>query len=221
MSDFILIRHGQAQSGAKNEKDYDRLSALGYQQAAWLGAYLKDHYPCDYVVSGDLTRQLETVKTCEFPSENTGDHKIDKGLNELDYFGLSRSLEAKFGIAHPTDVATFRHQIPQLFTHWQNGDLDTDLEGYDDFSARTRGVLNGFSGLGDAPIILVTSAGVIAHLCALALRLDNHAQARIYERVLHTSLTQIAIEDGDFHLLQFGATPHLDSADRRYAKTNI
>jgi len=37
MSHITLIRHGQANTGARDEQSYDRLSALGHQQAAWLG----------------------------------------------------------------------------------------------------------------------------------------------------------------------------------------
>ncbi len=37
MSEFYLVRHGQASFGAKN---YDKLSELGHQQARWLGEYL-------------------------------------------------------------------------------------------------------------------------------------------------------------------------------------
>lgn len=225
MSEFILIRHGQAWSAAKTEKDYDRLSPLGYQQAEWLGAYLRDHYGDAGAVSGDLKRQVETVRTLAL----AGEHRIDRGLNELDYFGMSRSLAENHGVAQPHDVPSFRAQIPRLFASWQKGDLCGHLESYDDFSARAQAVLhqNGGNGGGggndgsEDAVILVTSAGVIAHLCALALRLDAHGQGRIYERVLHTSITRIAIEDGEFHMLQFAATPHLESAERRFAKTNI
>ena len=48
MSHITLIRHGQANSAAKDEPSYDRLSDLGHQQAAWLGHYLRDtasHHP--------------------------------------------------------------------------------------------------------------------------------------------------------------------------------
>ena len=33
MSEVWLVRHGQAQTGASDEASYDRLSALGHQQA--------------------------------------------------------------------------------------------------------------------------------------------------------------------------------------------
>ena len=37
MGEVVLVRHGQANSGATDEESYDRLSDLGHQQARWLG----------------------------------------------------------------------------------------------------------------------------------------------------------------------------------------
>ena len=41
MSHITLIRHGQANSQAKDEISYDQLSDLGRQQARWLGDHLR------------------------------------------------------------------------------------------------------------------------------------------------------------------------------------
>lgn len=41
MTHITLIRHGQANTEARDEVSYDRLSELGHQQAAWLGAHLE------------------------------------------------------------------------------------------------------------------------------------------------------------------------------------
>lgn len=40
MSEVMLIRHGQANTGARTEEDYDRLSDLGRRQAEWLADHL-------------------------------------------------------------------------------------------------------------------------------------------------------------------------------------
>ena len=53
MGEIILVRHGQANSYATTEEDYDRLSELGHQQAQWLGDWFRDHaYQFDHIVSG-------------------------------------------------------------------------------------------------------------------------------------------------------------------------
>jgi len=43
MGEIILVRHGQANSAADNEDDYDKLSDLGHQQAKWLGEWMRTH----------------------------------------------------------------------------------------------------------------------------------------------------------------------------------
>ena len=45
MSHITLIRHGQANSEAKDEISYDKLSPLGHEQAAWLGDHLRHSLP--------------------------------------------------------------------------------------------------------------------------------------------------------------------------------
>ena len=42
MSNITLIRHGQANTGARDEISYDRLSDLGHRQASWLGTPLRE-----------------------------------------------------------------------------------------------------------------------------------------------------------------------------------
>ena len=61
-SEIILIRHGQANTGAKDEESYDKLSATGHQQSAWLGDYLRAQDSAfDRVICGNLRRHQETA----------------------------------------------------------------------------------------------------------------------------------------------------------------
>lgn len=71
MSIITLVRHGQANSAATTEEDYDRLSDLGKQQAAYLGAHfasLKTEF--DAIYSGTLNRQKTRLKRCQRPVKN-------------------------------------------------------------------------------------------------------------------------------------------------------
>ena len=63
MTEITLIRHGQAQTGAKDEASYDRLSDLGHDQARWLGDYFQQTEGFDHVVSRSLTRQVQTAQS--------------------------------------------------------------------------------------------------------------------------------------------------------------
>ena len=63
MTHITLIRHGQANTHATTAEDYDRLSELGQQQAAWLGQYLHEtQAQFDHVWAGDMSRHLATAR---------------------------------------------------------------------------------------------------------------------------------------------------------------
>lgn len=67
MGTITLVRHGQANSSAKDEDGYDRLSPLGWQQAEWLGDWFRDQEEnFDLVLSGSLRRQRETSAAIGF-----------------------------------------------------------------------------------------------------------------------------------------------------------
>ncbi|MFT6945427.1 MAG: broad specificity phosphatase PhoE, partial [Yoonia sp.] len=93
MGEIILVRHGQANSGATDEESYDKLSDLGHQQARWLGDYLRDREaPFDKVISGSLRRHRETATGIGYD-----DPQIDPRLNEMDYFNLGQALQDVHG----------------------------------------------------------------------------------------------------------------------------
>ena len=53
MVQIFLVRHGQANSDAKDEISYDKLSPLGKLQAGWLGQYFKkNEFSFDSCFSG-------------------------------------------------------------------------------------------------------------------------------------------------------------------------
>ena len=63
MSHITLIRHGQANTGARDELSYDKLSPLGHQQANWLGGHLRDTANFhSRAYCGTLTRHIETAQ---------------------------------------------------------------------------------------------------------------------------------------------------------------
>lgn len=94
MTEVTLIRHGQANSGARTEADDDCLLPPGRQQAEWLGLHLRDCGGFDRVISGTVRRQVETAEAL-----NAGrrPHHRDARLNELDCFGRSHAIHAERG----------------------------------------------------------------------------------------------------------------------------
>ena len=215
MVELTLIRHGQAQTGAKDEASYDSLSDLGHQQARWLGEALREAQPYDRIISGVMVRQIETAESMALTDVP---HSTDERLNELDYFGLAESLRASDGVEIPRDIQSFALHVPQLLDVWRNGKMQPDLETYDEFCSRIMGALNNAAGQ-DGRTLLVTSTGVIATLAAISLGLDMMKKTKLFLRVMNTSVHKFELVGDELHLNQFGATPHLDQPERIHAKT--
>lgn len=217
MTELTLIRHGQAQTGATDEASYDRLSDLGHEQARWLGEYFRNSLDFDHILSGTLTRQIETAQSLGLSHIP---FRQDKRLNELDYFGLAHSIKASHGVALPETVEAFMLHIPQVLEIWRTGDVADGLESFDTFRSRIMSALKDAAAL-EGRVLLVTSTGVIATLVALSLGLDIDMKSKMFLSVGHTSSHKFELRGDDLHLTQFGATPHLDRPDRAYARTNV
>ena len=182
MSHITLIRHGQANTGARDEESYDRLSDLGRQQSAWLCMHLKDcadHHTRFY--SGNLNRHLATTDAME-----TGLERIeDPRLNELEYFKLSQLLEEQQGVVMPVEREEFIAHLPRVFQAWQDGALDDAPESFQDFETRVADALTEI-GRGAGPALVVTSGGVIALAMRDMLSLDIPAMARVDLAIMNT-----------------------------------
>lgn len=217
MTELTLVRHGQAQTGARDEAGYDSLSDLGHEQARWLGDYLRQSFDFDHVVSGTLNRQVGTAQLLGLDGIPID---TDCRLNELDYFGLAHSLHSSHGVPLPKGANSFATHVPQVLEIWRNGDVQSDLESYDAFCKRIADAL-GDAARREGKVVLVTSTGVIATLAAIALGLGMKMKSKMFLRVAHTSVHKFELGGDDLHLTQFGATPHLDRPDRAYAKTFV
>ncbi len=217
MSHITLIRHGQANSHAKDEASYDQLSALGRQQSAWLGAYLnvqQQHHVRLY--SGTLRRHVETTAAM-----NTGlDPIVDPRLNELEYMTLAHALEAEQGIPFPTDQAAFTTHLPRLFEAWQRDEINGAPESFAAFEARIAEVLNEIA-QGEGPALVVTSGGLISCAMRQVLRLDIEGMAQMALAIYNTSQHRLFPIGGRLSPTMFNAIPHLENPDRHYAQTHV
>ena len=134
MGDIILVRHGQANSHATTEEDYDRLSDLGKTQSNWLGAWLRAHeYTFDHVVSGTLKRHRQTVSGMGYDADE------DPRLNEIDYYTLSHALHHAKGEPLPTGDS-FADHMPKVFAAWREAEIE-GAETYHAFEDRVAALL--------------------------------------------------------------------------------
>lgn len=217
MSTITLIRHGQANSTAKDEESYDRLSDLGHQQAGWLGEHLRGtglHHA--RLFTGTLRRHVETAEGMAMGLEP---HR-DARLNELEYFTLAGLMEKQHGVPFPTEQSQFITHLPQVFEYWKSDRIEDAPESYANFQTRIRDALDDIAA-GDGPALVVTSGGLIANVMGQRMALDVPQTARLAIAIFHTSLHQLFPIGDHLSPTLFNATPHLDRADRQTSRTNI
>ncbi|EAQ44056.1 MAG: phosphoglycerate mutase [Roseobacter sp. MedPE-SWde] len=216
MTHITLIRHGQANTEARDEVSYDRLSELGHQQAAWLGAHLESsgiHHPRVYC--GTLTRHIETAA-------GMGHDEVvqDARLNEMEYFTMAQAMEAQQGLPVPQEREGFIAHLPKVFKAWSAGEIENPPESWSDFESRTQSVLTEIAA-GDGPALVVTSGGFISMAMRQAMGLDTDGMARMALAIMNTSMHRLFPIGGHLSPVLFNAVPHLDRADRQHAQTHL
>ena len=213
MGEITLVRHGQANSAADNEVDYDNLSDLGRQQAKWLGDWMAAHdKPYDVVISGTLNRQMDTATEMGFP-----DATRDARLNEIAYYDLTAEMEAFRPDIPRVSPEDFEVHFPATLNAWKDGHLKGQ-ETWVDFQERVVAMLELASQPGKR-VLCVTSGGVIARAVSHILNLDIPDMARIAVPIYNTSVHRFHVRDTGPMLATFNSAPHLDVADRTEART--
>lgn len=217
MSYITLIRHGQANTHAKSEAEYDRLSELGYQQATWLGEHLREVRDFhNRLYTGTLKRHLETSDGMATELDRVEDPR----LNELEYFTMAQAFEAEHGVPAPTDPADFVHHFPIVLQAWNEDRIEGAPERFAEFEARIRDVLAEISA-GEGPALVVTSGGVIAMAMRLQMGLDIPTMAKLGLAIFNSSMHRLHPVGGVWAPALFNAVPHLDAPARHYAKTHV
>lgn len=213
MGDIILVRHGQANSTATTEEDYDRLSELGVTQAEWLGEWLRAHdYSFDHVVSGTLRRHRQTVAGMGYEADE------DTRLNEIDYYTLSHALNRATGEPLPTGDG-FADHMPKVFEAWKLAEIQGS-ETYHAFEDRVAALLSDAAVHG-RKVLCVTSGGVIGMVLRHLLDLDILKMSRVMLPIWNTSIHRLRVRDSETILHGFNAIPHLESPERAFARTYI
>lgn len=217
MSHITLIRHGQANSSAKDELSYDKLSALGHEQAAWLGQYLREtstHHTRLY--TGTLTRHIETAEGMD-----TGLTPVrDARLNELEYFTMATLMQEQHGFDFPTEQGQFTSHLPRVFEYWRAGKLEGAPETWETFHTRVQDALDEIAA-DTGPALVVTSGGLISMAMSQAMHLEIPAMARVALAIMHTSMHRLFPIGGHWSPVLFNAVPHLETPERRQAQTHI
>ena len=219
MSFVTLVRHGQANSAARDEDSYDRLSELGWQQARWLGGYFEQSGErFARIYSGTLRRHVETAQG--IGHADASDVQRDERLNEMAYFTMAQALQAQHGIPVPTAREGFIAHLPVLLRHWQEDRLDDIPESFATFETRVNDALTEIAE-GDGPALVVTSGGLIGMAMRIVMGLDVPAMAHLCLAIENTSLHRVQPLPTGLAMTQFNAIPHLDTPERRHARSHL
>ena len=217
MSTLTLVRHGQANSAATTEEDYDRLSDIGREQAQHLG----DHFryidtKFDAIFAGTLHRQQDTAQALRDSCQ--ADLQTDKRLNEIEYYTLTQQLIDQFDIDRPTGEFGHVKHFHTLYDLWSDDKIENPPETYENYETRVRNMLEDMRHAGPN-VLAVTSGGIIAMAIKLALGLDNDGLVKCLLAGMNTGVTKLHYINGSFGLLQMNAMPHLEHPDRLDLRT--
>jgi broad specificity phosphatase PhoE len=227
---LLFVRHGQA--GTRLE--YDRLSALGYEQATLLGRHLDAMgWRFERRVSGGLRRQRQTAELA-YPAETSS---LDEGWNEFDLHGVFEGIGPQLALRDPgfashwqtvksltelhgEDEAALvnRRWSPadeMVIRAWVRGDCEFEGESWVAFRARIREGLQRLVQGGQGSAVIFTSATPIAICVGEALALGEEDIFQLAGALLNTSYTELRWRRGKLRLFSFNNTPHLNEAAQR------
>ncbi|MEP1446309.1 MAG: histidine phosphatase family protein [Paraglaciecola sp.] len=218
MSEFYLVRHGQASFGAKN---YDKLSNLGHQQSRWLGEYFSArNIAFSHAFMGDMVRHRETAQGIMVGSSHNPIVSIDPGFNEFNFQNIGDSylsLNPQRKLPENPKPADFYRLLKLAMYAWSEDQLhDESLEEtWAGFRERVQAALHNVCQQGgDKPILIVSSGGAISMLMSLVLGLDAKQVIELNMQVRNTSISHFYFNKNTIRLASFNNIPHLDSPDR-------
>jgi broad specificity phosphatase PhoE len=231
MSRLFMVRHAQASFGGP---DYDRLSAVGQEQAGRLGAHWAEQKMAfDAVFVGPRRRHQQTA-------ELVGECLRQRGLPwpelvllpevdeyaGLDVFRLGLPKLAEREAAFQALAQKHNHQdlpvdarlellklFQEVVGRWVRGELPLPgVETWQEFRARARRGLTklleaGASGSRD--IVVFTSTGPVAAALDLAFGLDDQRLMEASWQVRNTAVSEFLFSAPRFSLSVFNALPHL------------
>lgn len=226
MSSLVLVRHGQARSF---ERDSDRLTELGEDQARYLAAWwLKNGYAFDEVYCGTLVRQRRTESIVGAFYDAAGRSwpgvQVTPDLNEYDAGGVLekivpplRERDAQFAAlaaAYEADRTNRNFQLMFERAMLAHFGAEIEVEGVEPwkrFLARVRGVLTRIqTGESNRRVAVFTSGGPTGVIVQTVLKAPERAVLDLNWRVKNCSLTEFVFSKDRISLDSFNGTPHLE-----------
>lgn len=217
-----LLRHAQPDFAG----NYDSITSLGEQQAAWLG----EHFAALGVsfaraFSGGLVRQQRTLARILAQLEGAPAPGVDRRFDEYDpvqvLASFGRGDEAALRAAG--DRRAYFAALREALRAWSlREEAPGDGETWAAFGARVRAaVAESCAGLApQADVLIVTSGGVIGRLVAETLGAGADAAIDLNLQTRNTGITELVVGRTAWRLLSFNAVPHLEHPGRAHAVTH-
>lgn len=224
---LLLVRHGQARVDAGLTEGYDRLSDLGWRQAALLGQHwLESGTVFARVFVGPLRRQRETAEAVgrvfteagvEWPepvvledlAEHRGTHAFAELLPRLaarddDLGELARELEAAGGGIGSLYLKVYRHAVRR----WARGEMpeaDRRFESWRGFRRRVEAAVTAMvdGAERERPVAAFTSGGPVASAAAATLGLGDETTLELSWVVQNCSSTELLFSPSRVTLKSF------------------
>ncbi|MHB1945666.1 MAG: histidine phosphatase family protein [Metallibacterium sp.] len=223
---MLLIRHAQADWGGA---DYDRLSALGMQQAAALGQWIarESGWRPQRLICGPRRRHQLTLAAIRDALQMAHGAapvvEIEHDWDDAD----AAALLAAFRNAQPrapelawvapgASPAQARALLTAVFSAWRDGALDADLpETWRAFAARITQARAALTTHPVEQVLVVNSAAAIARCAQAALQLDDDAMTALNLGLDNAALSEFSVQDGAWRLLRWNCLPHFASDSAR------
>jgi broad specificity phosphatase PhoE len=224
MGILYLIRHGQASFGQKN---YDRLSPVGIQQAQILGEYLAGiQFVFQETYCGEMERQRHTAREvmAGFTSAGLAFPSLveQAAFDEYDAFAvwenqtrimIQEEVLLLDDIARTqTDKRKFQQLFERIAMRWISGNHDApgNIRWRDFVDRVSEGIkaLTTRHGSGQH-IAVFTSCGPISIAMQLALGLSDSKTMEISWQVMNTSVSRFYFNSSGISLAGFNDVAHL------------
>lgn len=219
---LYLVRHAQPDFAGH----YDSVTALGLEQSAWLG----EHFAArglrfSRVISGSLERQKGTLDAILRHLHDPPPRTTDPRFNEYDAASVLGAFNAgdERALRAAGDRRGYFTAVREALHAWSR--QDQAIAGGETWHQFGERIAAGFDaaceGLeASAPVLVVTSGGVIGRIVAATLGAGAEAAIQLNLQTRNTGITEMVRGRTATRLVSFNAVPHLERADRSHAVTH-
>jgi len=229
VSEYILIRHGQASFGKEN---YDQLSEIGKVHTYQLGQYLANNYiKIDKVYLGALYRHLQTANQIKLAYQEASIRLpafiVNPNLNEhhgpqvvrkyFDALKLKEGDEGEFARNfNPKDkqhMSKYFKIFNDITLRWAEGEIeDPAIQSWSDFRTQTKEALKTImqDDKGGERILIISSGGPVASLTGEALSISEKKIMGLAQEIFNASFTKILRSSDELSLKIFNKHVYTD-----------